>query len=46
MFVHLMESLSCFVWPKDVIASVKILMTEMIDFLMSLAANSVIFQFY
>ena len=40
MFVVLMESASWFAWPRNIIASVHVLMTGMIDFLMSLAVNS------
>ena len=38
-----MESASWFAWPKNVIASVEVSMTGMIDFVMSLAVNSLLF---
>ena len=44
MFVLLMESASWFAWPKNIIASVQVLMTGMIDSLMSLAVNSLLFS--
>ena len=43
MFVLLMESAFWFTWPRNVVASVQVLMTGMIDCLISLAVNSLLF---
>ena len=46
MFALVMESASWFAWPRNVIASVQVLITGMIDLLMSLAVNSLLFCYF